>query len=282
MKLGHEQVLANCVGTMSLSAKRFFTAWVLGVYFTFQAAVQAWVVNIDFDPVAQNQTYSGQGAYSDPGNNYWNSINPGNFNSPSSLKASDGTTNTGVTFTPQFLDMGQGEGWALNYFWGGPGGPLAPALMGDYWYTGGQPGYSFSIGGLTPGSTYQFYFYSAVGGNEWLRSRSAIFTLDGASQFVNGYSSAQQGGELYSSFVLGDNYLVFEATTNASSLAGSFYSPGEEAEFNGLQIVQMAAGQGTSSVPEPGQVAASLLLLSGIGIYLWRRKHAVQAKRQHS
>ena len=29
---------------------------------------------------------------------------------------------------------------------------------------------------------------------------------------------------------------------------------------------------GTSAVPEPSQVAASLLLLSGLGIYLWRRK----------
>jgi T5SS/PEP-CTERM-associated repeat protein len=38
----------------------------------------------------------------------------------------------------------------------------------------------------------------------------------------------------------------------------------------------------SASVPEPSQVAASLLLLSGLGIYLWRKKHAAQAKRQHS
>jgi T5SS/PEP-CTERM-associated repeat protein len=30
---------------------------------------------------------------------------------------------------------------------------------------------------------------------------------------------------------------------------------------------------GTSAVPEPSQVAASLLALSGLGIYLWRKKH---------
>ena len=41
-------------------------------------------------------------------------------------------------------------------------------------------------------------------------------------------------------------------------------------------------GIGTSSVPEPGQVAASLLLLSGIGIYLWRKKHTAQASRLRS
>ena len=36
------------------------------------------------------------------------------------------------------------------------------------------------------------------------------------------------------------------------------------------------------AAPEPGQVAASLLLLSGIGIYLWRKKHAAQASRLRS
>jgi hypothetical protein len=30
---------------------------------------------------------------------------------------------------------------------------------------------------------------------------------------------------------------------------------------------------GTASVPEPSQVAASLLALIGLGIYLWRKKN---------
>ena len=38
----------------------------------------------------------------------------------------------------------------------------------------------------------------------------------------------------------------------------------------------------SAAVPEPGQVAASLLALVGLGIYLWRKKHGAQAKRQHS
>ena len=62
-----------------------------------------------------------------------------------------------------------------------------------------------------------------------------------------------------------------------NALAGSAFSLGLQG--NDLVLNYTA---GTSAVPEPGQVAASLLLLSGIGIYLWRRKHAVQAKRQHS
>jgi hypothetical protein len=39
---------------------------------------------------------------------------------------------------------------------------------------------------------------------------------------------------------------------------------------------------GTSAVPEPSQVAASLIALVGIGIYLWRRKNAAQASRLRS
>jgi T5SS/PEP-CTERM-associated repeat protein len=39
---------------------------------------------------------------------------------------------------------------------------------------------------------------------------------------------------------------------------------------------------GTSAVPEPSQVAASLLALVGLGIYLWRKKHAAQASRLRS
>ena len=38
----------------------------------------------------------------------------------------------------------------------------------------------------------------------------------------------------------------------------------------------------TSSAPEPSQVAASLLSLSGLGIYLWRKKHAAKASRLRS
>ena len=53
----------------------------------------------------------------------------------------------------------------------------------------------------------------------------------------------------------------------ANELSGSSFSLGLQG--NDLVLNYTA---GTSSVPEPGQVAASLLLLSGIGIYLWRKR----------
>ena len=38
----------------------------------------------------------------------------------------------------------------------------------------------------------------------------------------------------------------------------------------------------SATVPEPSQVAASLLALIGLGIYLWRKKNAAQASRLRS
>ena len=60
-------------------------------------------------------------------------------------------------------------------------------------------------------------------------------------------------------------------------LSGSSFSLGLQG--NDLVLNYTA---GTSAVPEPSQVAASLLALVGLGIYLWRKKNAAQAKRQHS
>ena len=48
--------------------------------------------------------------------------------------------------------------------------------------------------------------------------------------------------------------------------------PGRAGNGNIVLTEFEITGIGTSSVPEPGQVAASLLLLSGIGIYLWRKR----------
>ena len=58
--------------------------------------------------------------------------------------------------------------------------------------------------------------------------------------------------------------------------------PGRAGNGNIVLTEFEITGIGTSSVPEPGQVAASLLLLSGIGIYLWRKKHTAQASRLRS
>jgi autotransporter-associated beta strand protein len=60
-------------------------------------------------------------------------------------------------------------------------------------------------------------------------------------------------------------------------LSASSFSLGQQG--NDLVLSYTA---GTASVPEPSQVAASLLALIGLGIYLWRKKHAAQASRLRS
>jgi hypothetical protein len=60
-------------------------------------------------------------------------------------------------------------------------------------------------------------------------------------------------------------------------LSGSAFS----LDLQGNDLV-LSYTAGTASVPEPSQVAASLLALVGLGIYLWRRKNAAQASRLRS
>ena len=73
------------------------------------------------------------------------------------------------------------------------------------------------------------------------------------------------------------NWAGNSGDTFNNALTGSAFSLGLQG--NDLVLNYTA---GTSAVPEPSQVAASLLALVGLGIYLWRRKNAAQAKRQHS
>lgn len=228
------------------------------VLFCAERVTAAVVVNIDFNYNTDGtETYIGQGAHSDKGNNFWNAIKSSTINTTQIFKASDGITDTGITFT-----MGA-PGSDYNFSSGGAPLGVAGDLMQDYLYTFNDSStpVSFSIGGLSAGSTYEIYIYSAVGGYNWTRDRQAVFTLDGVSQSVNGYSSATDGGPLYDSFVLGDNYLKFTVTTVGMSLNGSFYTPTNgEAEFNGLQIVQV------TSIPEPATtslILGTLVLIIG-------------------
>src|SRR5216684_2784206 len=61
---------------------------------------QAQVINFDVPGGAGAVNYSGQGAYSDPGNNYWNSIVGGGTTGPAN-RLSDGTTPSPITLTSQ-------------------------------------------------------------------------------------------------------------------------------------------------------------------------------------
>ncbi len=226
----------------------------LGAFFALallcggQAAAQ-FVVNIDIDDNPGNN-YSGQGAYSDPGHNFWNSVSTPSGGS--SLLASDGTTITGISFSYSGA--------------GGPGAVGEPSyagkLLADYIYTGGTA--TFTIGGLTPGLTYQIYLYSQPG-TAGSTDRAATFTVDGQSANLSGLNPG--------SLVQGSNYVVIPFTASGTLVSGTFApnagAGGGEAELNGLQLVV--------PVPEPSSVAAlgGIVVLAAAAIQRRRRQSRV-------
>ena len=76
----------------------------------------------------------------------------------------------------------------------------------------------------------------------------------------------------------GDFQLIAAQGSGAPNGTWLFEQTTSEGSGNLMFLTSMSPD--SIAAPEPGQVAASLLLLCGLGIYLWRKKHAAQTKRQ--
>src|SRR5712675_1789755 len=63
-------------------------------------SLHAQVINFDVPGGAGAANYTGQGAYSDPGNNHWNPV-IGNASTPATNVLSDGVTASPITLTSQ-------------------------------------------------------------------------------------------------------------------------------------------------------------------------------------
>ena len=113
-------------------------------------------------------------------------------------------------------------------------------------------GFFFSKAGVENGNGAYGQFFEFV-----LNDLQTTGTINGVSGFDTGAA-----GDIGFSTSVGQLFI-----TSNTQAAGTFAT---------------SASAFTTSAPEPGQVAASLLLLSGIGIYLWRKKHAAQASRLRS
>ena len=196
--------------------------------------------------------YSGQGAYSDPGNNYWNAFTTtaGGTN----LTASDGVTPTTISFSVGGIPSGQV----------GFGGSADGNLLADYYYVGGTTPATFTIGGLTTGHSYDVYIYSQPG-SSGETDRAATFTLGSDSKSLPAFS--------INGFIENTNYVVFHATSVGGTLSGSFVGSlgGNEAEMNGLQIVDL----GATPIPEPSRYAA-LAGLALLGFVAVRRSPRIE------
>ena len=163
-------------------------------------------------------------------------------------------------------------------------GNLTYALSG-----GNGPTVNWQLSGNTD-TDFSAFDQIVVGGNLAFNTPTS-FVLDfsgyGDVDWADPFWTTDQSWVIYdvTGTTTGANNLTIATANWADNSGDSFNTLLTGSAFSlGLQgndlVLNYTAG--TSAVPEPGQVAASLLLLSGIGIYLWRKKHAVQAKRRHS
>ena len=222
---------------------------VLPLLYGGTATAQTVVVNIEAN-VGFLPDYSGQGAYADPGQNYWNTFT--STAGGTGLLASDGVTPTTISFSVSGIADDQ------IGFGGTPA--FADYLLADYYYVTDTTPATFTIGGLTAGHAYDIYFYSQAGSSD-STDRAATFTLDGSSHDLTAFTA--------DSFVEGTNYVVFTVTPTGTVLTGSFVGNlgGNEAELNGLQIVDL----GASSIPEPSTYA-TLAGLAALGLAVGQRR----------
>ena len=210
-------------------------------------------------------SYSGQGAYNDPGNNYWNTI-PGSGGTSGGGFGdllSDGATYTSITLSlGSYQTYNNGSQGAQ----GTPGGLLAPFILEN----NGTP-----VTGTfnnVPVGTYDLFLY---GYNYPDGDRGTTFTAsaggvsDGSLSTVGLNVDAAGGTTVETAFTEGVDYVeftgldltqvgdidfTFAANTSIDrpSGLGDYSGANGEGDFNGVQLVQI--------VPEP-----STLTLGGLG-----------------
>ena len=239
----------------SAKAQLFTVAAVAMIVAAGQAKAQ--VINFDTPGGVGGTNFNGQGALSDPNNNYWNPIAFNNTTSSTGLE-SDGITSTGVTLTTA------GLGNSYNPGQGGIG--LAPdgtdlpvALFDPFAYTqAASPSYTLTLNNVAAGS-YNLFLYAT--NNDSGNLDSTVFTIGSQSLTV------LNAGD--TTFVEGSNYVEFTGISPVDGVISITATHGAagvngEIDFNGLQLA-------AAEVPEPSAYA---LLLAGLGsmIVLLRNK----------
>ena len=144
-------------------------------------------------------------------------------------------------------------------------------FSGFSWLVGAGLSFAAGAGYATP---VKFALNASIGsGSNYIGDAESLF------KFGSDYSSPDFGAGSYMGFVTSQgNYGWLEVTWTAASKEFEILSGAYEDQV-GEAILAGAGGPGPAAVPEPGQVAASLLLLVGIGGYVFikRRKTAKPA-----
>lgn len=225
-------------------ASKFAALLTVALLGSTAASAQLLVVNVNFNERG-GSAYSGQGAFADVGNNFWNDVQ--STTGASGLLASNGTTETGISVSISGVN-GLGTGTTPSF---------APLLFDQYLHFGGNPA-SFIISGLSPGTPYELYLYGQSGTGQ-PTDRMVDFTVNGSTQTITG---ANVG-----SFIPGVNFVVFAFTPEGSIVNGVFaQNPGTgEGNFSGLQI---------AAIPEPSTFALLAVALGFMGLSAMRRGRA--------
>ncbi len=240
----------TCVITNTFGSATSQVVTVIGQLFVPPAS-GVFTVNYSVGPNSANP-YAGQGAYSDPGNDFWNLV-PGTSGAASGLALSSASNTTLVTLTLNFgfNNTGLPNGNAPN---GSPGYLVASEDA----VNGGAPGIGtqanpkgqFIVNDL-PQGRYSLYIYAA----NFDGDRGSLFTLNSANggvadrgiiattnSSVNAVGAVGAGTDV---FAEGDNYVLFHDVRPdpAGTITGTYIpnpnpltGQNGEAPFNGLQL----------------------------------------------
>lgn len=102
-------------------------------------------------------------------------------------------------------------------------------------------------------------------------------TLRTQSDWSSGYWEYFNAGGTSNSYPLDSDWVSADSGSDTRVLSDGSWDAWSFAAASSVPIVQgYAAGADSSAVPEPGQIASSILLIMGIVIYLWRRRLALK------
>lgn len=204
---------------------------------------RAQVINFDVPGGAGATNYSGQGAYADPGNNFWNPV-LGGGTTPATNLLSDGITHSPITLTSQ---LGGTFGTA-----GTQGNPAA--LQQPYQYNSAVR--RTNTLNNVPAGTYDLYLY----GINNTGTRGTTFTVSTPALGSVTESTVNTPGSL-TTFTPGANYVVFRNVVLAAAGTITFTWTGNpnvslagnnEGDFNALQLVFVSPNTIATTTPNFG------------------------------
>jgi hypothetical protein len=205
-------------------------------------ATQAQVINFDVPGGAGATNYSGQGAYSDPGNNHWNPV-VGNGTTPATNLLSDGVTSSPITLTSQ---MGGTFGTQ-----GTQGTPSALQLPYQYNSAVRRTNTLNNV----PAGTYNLYLY----GINNTGTRGTTFTVSTSVMSPVTRSTYNTPASL-TSFVQDADYVVFSNVVLAAAGPIIFtwtanpyvtVAGNNEGDFNALQLTFVSTNTVATNSTQP-------------------------------